>query len=235
VYFFVIDVSAAAYACGMVSVVASTIKACLDQVPGDERTMVGFITYDSSLHFYNLKANLAAPQVGGVWNKHQTCVHHSHTTCTDVPGQPHTSTPATTWSQSQRSLSLLCFAGESNLRLLNQPQAVNHCTMPCCCLLLQMLVVTELDDPFLPMPDDLLVNLHDSRELVDALLDALPAGYNASTSNDAAMGPALQVWPAGADDTVLEHLRLGHKAVCVLLCSASYSKNNAAQGPGQPV
>jgi hypothetical protein len=60
-------------------------------------------------------------------------------------------------------------------------------------VLLQMLVVTELDDPFLPMPDDLLVNLHDSRELVDALLDALPAGYNASTSNDAAMGPALQV------------------------------------------
>lgn len=63
VYFFVIDVSAAAYACGMVSVVASTIKSCLDQLPGDERTMVGFITFDSSLHFYNLKANLAAPQV----------------------------------------------------------------------------------------------------------------------------------------------------------------------------
>jgi hypothetical protein len=64
VYFFVIDVSAAAYACGMVSVVSSTIKACLDQLPGDERTMVGFITFDASLHFYNLKANLAAPQVG---------------------------------------------------------------------------------------------------------------------------------------------------------------------------
>lgn len=60
-------------------------------------------------------------------------------------------------------------------------------------LLLQMLVVTELEDPFLPMPDDLLVNLHDSRELVDALLDALPAGYSTATSNDMAMGPALQV------------------------------------------
>jgi hypothetical protein len=65
VYLFVIDVSAAAYACGMVSVVASTIKSCLDELPGDERTLVGFITYDASLHFYNLKANLAAPQVGG--------------------------------------------------------------------------------------------------------------------------------------------------------------------------
>jgi len=63
VYFFAIDVSAAAYACGMVAVVAETIKSCLQQLPGDERTMVGFITYDSTLHFYNLKANLAAPQV----------------------------------------------------------------------------------------------------------------------------------------------------------------------------
>jgi protein transport protein SEC24 len=63
VYFFAIDVSAAAHACGMVSVVAQTIRACLDQLPGDERTQVGFLTYDSSLHFYNLKASLAAPQV----------------------------------------------------------------------------------------------------------------------------------------------------------------------------
>jgi hypothetical protein len=63
VYFFAIDVSAAAHACGMVAVVADTIRACLDQLPGDERTQVGFLTYDSSLHFYNLKASLAAPQV----------------------------------------------------------------------------------------------------------------------------------------------------------------------------
>lgn len=56
-----------------------------------------------------------------------------------------------------------------------------------------MLVVTELDDPFLPIPDDLLVNLRDSRELVEALLDALPGGQSSSTSNDSAMGPALQV------------------------------------------
>lgn len=71
VYFFAIDVSAAAHACGMVSVVADTIRACLDQLPGDERTQVGFLTYDSSLHFYNLKASLAAPQVGNHY------VHHT--------------------------------------------------------------------------------------------------------------------------------------------------------------
>lgn len=55
-----------------------------------------------------------------------------------------------------------------------------------------MLVVTELDDPFLPLPDDLLVNLRDSRPVIEALLDALPGGYSNNTSNDSAMGPALQ-------------------------------------------
>jgi protein transport protein SEC24 len=64
VFFFAIDVSQAAYASGMVAVAAQTIKACLGELPGDERTLVGFLTYDSSLHFYNLKASLAAPQVG---------------------------------------------------------------------------------------------------------------------------------------------------------------------------
>eukprot|EP00775_Hariotina_reticulata_P013331 gene13331-13460_t len=117
VYFFAIDVSAAAYASGMVAVAAKAISSCLDQLAGDERTMVGFLTYDSSLHFYNLKASLTAPQ---------------------------------------------------------------------------MLVVTELDDPFLPLPDDLLVHLHESRAVVDALLEVLPQGYNSTTSNDSAMGPALQ-------------------------------------------
>lgn len=63
VYFFAIDVSASAYASGMVSVVCDTIKACLDRLPGDERTQVGFLTYDNALHFYNLKPTLAAPQV----------------------------------------------------------------------------------------------------------------------------------------------------------------------------
>lgn len=71
VYFFAIDVSQAAYACGMVAVAAATIKDCLDKLPGDERTMVGFLTYDSSLHFYNIKANLAAPQVRQAANGQQ--------------------------------------------------------------------------------------------------------------------------------------------------------------------
>jgi protein transport protein SEC24 len=58
-----------------------------------------------------------------------------------------------------------------------------------------MMVVTELEEPFLPLPDDMLVNLRESREVVDALLDSLPSNWpNANLqSADSATGPALQV------------------------------------------
>lgn len=37
-----------------------------------------------------------------------------------------------------------------------------------------MQVVAEIEEPFLPLPDDLVVNLHESRAVVEALLDSLP-------------------------------------------------------------
>ena len=37
-----------------------------------------------------------------------------------------------------------------------------------------MQVVADIEETFLPLPDDLLVNLADSRAVVEALLDALP-------------------------------------------------------------
>lgn len=45
-YFFVIDVSFQAVSSGMLGIVAETIKQCLDQLPGNERTQIGFITFD---------------------------------------------------------------------------------------------------------------------------------------------------------------------------------------------
>ncbi|RZC80251.1 hypothetical protein C5167_042822 [Papaver somniferum] len=56
-YFFLIDVSISAVKSGMLEVVAKTIKSCLDELPGSPRTQIGFITYDSTLHFYNMKAS----------------------------------------------------------------------------------------------------------------------------------------------------------------------------------
>lgn len=46
VYFFVIDVCAAAVRSGMVAKVAETIKSVLDKLPGDDRKKVGFLTVD---------------------------------------------------------------------------------------------------------------------------------------------------------------------------------------------
>lgn len=117
IYVFVIDVSAQAVQSGMLATVCRTVRACLDRIPGDEATRVGFITFDRTLHFYNL---------------------HSAT------GQPH------------------------------------------------MLVVPELDDPFVPLPDDLLANLRECRGQVEALLDSLPGSFASTDAGDSATGPALQ-------------------------------------------
>ncbi|MEW5302407.1 MAG: hypothetical protein WDW36_005198 [Sanguina aurantia] len=117
VFFFVIDVSYSAVASGMVATAAAAIRECLHKLPGDERTLVGFLTFDSSLHYYNLKSSLSQPQ---------------------------------------------------------------------------MMVVTELDDPFVPLPDDLLVNLQESMHVVEALLDSLLTTFAANTNLESAMGPALQ-------------------------------------------
>eukprot|EP00271_Cylindrocystis_brebissonii_P021942 TRINITY_DN8176_c0_g1_i1.p1 TRINITY_DN8176_c0_g1~~TRINITY_DN8176_c0_g1_i1.p1 ORF type:complete len:1122 (-),score=208.46 TRINITY_DN8176_c0_g1_i1:465-3830(-) len=117
VYFFLIDVSAGAASSGMLQVMAETVKSCLDRLPGTSRTQVGFLTFDSTLHFYNLKSSLTQPQ---------------------------------------------------------------------------MLVVPELEETFLPLPDDLLVNLSESRCVVDALLDGLPAMFQNNQCIESALGPALK-------------------------------------------
>lgn len=56
----------------------------------------------------------------------------------------------------------------------------------------QMLVVSDIDDPFVPRPDDLLVNLQESRPVLEALLDSLPDTWASTDCPDSAMGPALQ-------------------------------------------
>ncbi|XP_068634526.1 protein transport protein SEC24 A-like [Aristolochia californica] len=116
-YFFLIDVSLSAIRSGMLEVVAKTIKASLDELPGFPRTQIGFITYDSTLHFYNMKSSLTQPQ---------------------------------------------------------------------------MMVVSDLDDIFVPLPDDLLVNLSESRSVVDAFLDSLPSLFLDNVNIESAFGPALK-------------------------------------------
>ncbi|KAL0490170.1 protein transport protein SEC24 [Acrasis kona] len=65
VYFFVMDVSYNAILSGSLVGMANAILSSLDQMikNGNGRTMVGFITFDSSIHFYSLNPKLTQPQM----------------------------------------------------------------------------------------------------------------------------------------------------------------------------
>ncbi|GMH08942.1 hypothetical protein Nepgr_010782 [Nepenthes gracilis] len=116
-YFFLIDVSVSAVRSGMLEAVAETIKSCLADLPGFPRTQIGFITFDSTIHYYNMKSTLTQPQ---------------------------------------------------------------------------MMVVSDVDDVFVPLPDDLLVNLSESTRVVETFLDSLPSMFQDTMNVESAFGPALK-------------------------------------------
>ncbi|XP_051474000.1 protein transport protein Sec24B isoform X2 [Apus apus] len=117
VYLFVLDVSHNAVEAGYLTIVCQSLLENLDKLPGDSRTRIGFITFDSTVQFYNLQEGLSQPQ---------------------------------------------------------------------------MLIVSDIDDIFLPTPDSLLVNLHESKELIKDLLNALPDMFTNTRETHSALGPALQ-------------------------------------------
>ena len=55
----------------------------------------------------------------------------------------------------------------------------------------QMLVVSDLDDVFLPRPDDLLVNLFEARDALESLLRRLGDMFKNTQVVGNALGPAL--------------------------------------------
>ncbi|KAH7154839.1 hypothetical protein B0J13DRAFT_210893 [Dactylonectria estremocensis] len=55
-----------------------------------------------------------------------------------------------------------------------------------------MLVISDLDEPFLPIPADLLVPLSESRQSIETFLQKLPNMFQNNQSNGSAMGPALR-------------------------------------------
>ncbi|KFO26588.1 Protein transport protein Sec24A [Fukomys damarensis] len=117
VYLFVFDVSHNAFETGYLNSVCQSLLDNLDLLPGNTRTKIGFITFDSTIHFYSLQEGLSQPQ---------------------------------------------------------------------------MLIISDIDDIFIPMPENLLVNLNESKELVQGLLKTLPQMFNKSLETQSALGPALQ-------------------------------------------
>uniref|UniRef100_A0A8C8UGW7 SEC24 homolog A, COPII coat complex component n=1 Tax=Peromyscus maniculatus bairdii TaxID=230844 RepID=A0A8C8UGW7_PERMB len=117
VYLFVFDVSHNAIETGYLNSVCQSLLDNLDLLPGNTRTKIGFITFDSTIHFYSLQEGLSQPQ---------------------------------------------------------------------------MLIVSDIDDVFIPMPENLLVNLNESKELVQDLLKSLPQMFSKTLETQSALGPALQ-------------------------------------------
>ncbi|XP_059207479.1 protein transport protein Sec24A isoform X2 [Centropristis striata] len=117
VYLFVLDVSHNAVETGYLNVFCQSLLDNINALPGDSRTKVGFITFDSTIHFYNLQEGLSQPQ---------------------------------------------------------------------------MLIVSDIEDIFLPTPDSLLVNLNECKELVQDLLKSLPNLFEKTMETQSALGSALQ-------------------------------------------
>lgn len=55
-----------------------------------------------------------------------------------------------------------------------------------------MLVVSDLDDPYLPQPSDLLVNIFESRKNIEILLEKFNDMFKNTQNSGNAMGPALK-------------------------------------------
>ncbi|XP_068137632.1 protein transport protein Sec24B isoform X2 [Hyperolius riggenbachi] len=117
VYLFVLDVSYNAVESGYLRYFCQSLLENIDKLRGDSRTKIGFVTFDSTVHFYNLQEGISQPQ---------------------------------------------------------------------------MLIVSDVDEIFLPTPDGLLVNLHESMELIKDLLTALPSMFLNTRETHSALGPALQ-------------------------------------------
>jgi len=62
-FFFCVDVTHAAVTSGATAAVCSSISRTLGSIPGGERTLVGLLTFDSCLHFYNLNTASGQPQM----------------------------------------------------------------------------------------------------------------------------------------------------------------------------
>ncbi|XP_058054708.1 protein transport protein Sec24A [Anopheles bellator] len=118
IYLFLLDVSSLAQQSGYLHTVCNTLSEHLDNLPGDARTQVGFIAFNSAIHFYNIAEGYS---------------------------QPHEVT------------------------------------------------VLDVEDVFLPYPDNLLVNLKECKELIKDLLKQLPKRFEFTHDANSALGAALQV------------------------------------------
>ncbi len=129
----------------------------------------------STIHFYNLKSSLSSPQMMVVAEV-RPAPGEARTAAASAAG-PRLGYP----TRRTRDLST---PGHARL-LARRPRVPLR---PCPFLWTPS--PHQVDDPFVPVPDDLLVNLRESRALVDSLLDSLPQSYSRAGQVGQA-GPAI--------------------------------------------
>lgn len=117
IYLFLLDVSLIAQQSGYLKSVCEILSENLDAIPGDARTQIGIIAYDSAVHFYSIA---------------------------DSYNQPHEIT------------------------------------------------VVDVEDVFLPCPDNLLINLKECKEMIKDLLKQMPTRFAQTHDTNSALGAALQ-------------------------------------------
>lgn len=117
IYLFLLDVSLIAQQSGYLQSMCELLSENLDAIPGDARTQIGFIAYDSAVHFYSIAESF------------------------------------------------------------NQPHEIT---------------VVDVEDVFLPCPDNLLINLKECKEMIKDLLKQMPTRYAHTHDTNSAMGAALQ-------------------------------------------
>lgn len=71
----------------------------------------------------------------------------------------------------------------------------------------EVLIVSDIDEPFLPSPDGLLVNLDENRQAVEKLLIDFPSYFEDTANQGFALGPALK-----SGHKMISHI--GGKLVC---------------------
>jgi protein transport protein SEC24 len=56
----------------------------------------------------------------------------------------------------------------------------------------QMMIVSDVDEVFVPILDGFLVNVHESRAVIDSLLDTLPSMFQENKETDLLLGPVIE-------------------------------------------
>lgn len=133
-YLFLLDVSQIAAQSGYLYTVCEVLLNQLKSMPGDRRTSIAIITYDSAVHFYSLAEGQTQPS---------------------------------------------------------------------------QMILTDIDDIFLPSPENILVNLSECYDMIVDLLKQLPGKFKDSLDSGSALGPALQaafklLQPTGGRITIFQ-------------------------------